>query len=347
MSNALPYLQKLRKPQLVEFAEATDLQDYEDLNKPELVTTLDDHLQSNQSIFQNDERLAEYYRRLSQSPRLSPTKREPKSEPSPTKVSPTKLDPPRSARRGRRAKEEIEQTDDSDVSPRVIATTTPGRSPLMAVEPPLPPSPAVVTDAIDRQTAVWGKRIGDAWTVLGIRERSHALRSILSSVKAVEILFVALEGAGLFRTLLPLVYVTSVPAVEAIHSSEFAIKVPDLFKLVEGTFWAPLSLWLLTSLFLPLTVAYFFNLSRQTSGGPALNTRRSRAAQTTFDPLSFNIAKALVAYLVYANGFTFWNVFSDTSIQTVNTSVPGQWAGILTGSAIGTIGTLYEAILKK
>ncbi|PLB46045.1 hypothetical protein P170DRAFT_365144 [Aspergillus steynii IBT 23096] len=346
MSNALPYLQKLRKSQLVDWAEATDLKDYEDLNKPELVTTLDDHLQSNQSIFATDDRLAEYYRRLSQSPRLSPTKREPKLE-SPTKVSPTKLEAPRSVRRGRKAKEEIEQTDDSDVSPQAIATTTPGRSPLVTVQPPLPPSPAVVTDAIDRQTAAWGERIGDAWTALGVRERSHALRSILSSAKAVEILFVALEGAGLFRTLLPLAYVATVPAVEAINSPEIPISVPDLFKLVEGTFWAPLSLWLLTSLFLPLTAAYFFNLSGQTSGGPALNTRRNRAAQATFDPLSFNIAKALISYLVYANRFTFWNVFSDASIATVNESVPGQWAGILTGSAIGTIGTLYEAILKK
>lgn len=204
-----------------------------------------------------------------------------------------------------------------------------------------------MTDAIDRQTAAWRERIGDAWTALGVKERSHSLRSTLSSTKAVEILFVALEGAGLFRTLLPLVFVTTVPAVDAIHSPEFAIRVPDLFKLVESSFWAPLSLWLLTSLFLPLTAAYFFNLSGQPNGGPALHTRRSRAAQTTFDPLSFNIAKALVAYLVYANQFTFWNVFSDESIETVNQSVPGQWAGLLTGSAIGTIGTLYEAILKK
>lgn len=229
----------------------------------------------------------------------------------------------------------------------MIPTSTPGRNLLVAVQPPLPPSPAVVTDAIDRQTAAWRKRIGDAWSVLGVQEHSHSLRSILSSVKAVEILSLAIEGAGLFRNLLPLVYVTTVPVVEAIHSPEFSIKVPDLFKLVEGTFWAPLSLWLLTSLFVPLTAAYFFNLSRQTSGGPALNTRRSRAAQTTFDPLSFNIAKALIAYLVYANQFTFWNVFSDDSIATVNKSVPGQWAGMLTGAAVGTIGTLYEAILKK
>lgn len=138
MSNALPYLQKLRKSQLVDFAEATDLQayvgpqpllsrspfidppnpqlltvySYEDLNKPELVTALDDHLQSNQSIFATDDRLAEYYRRLSQSPRASPTKREPKLE-SPTKVSastPARLEAPRSVRRGRKAKEEVEAT---------------------------------------------------------------------------------------------------------------------------------------------------------------------------------------------------------------------------------------------
>lgn len=89
---------------------ALTLYSYEDLNKPELVTALDDHLQSNQAIFENDARLADYYRRLSQSPRLSPTKREAKRETSPAKVSPTKLEPPKSVRRGRKAKEEIEQT---------------------------------------------------------------------------------------------------------------------------------------------------------------------------------------------------------------------------------------------
>lgn len=210
----------------------------------------------------------------------------------------------------------------------------------------LPPSPAVVTDAIDRQTAAWGKRINDTWTASGIKESSHALRSLLSSVKAVETLVLLLEGSSIVRQIWPLRYLTTIPAIEAIHTPEFALKVPDFFILVDGSFWAPFSLWLLTSLFLPLSVAYFFNFSLQATQQQSGN-RNHDAQKTTFDPLSFNIARALIAYLVYAKHFTFWDLYSVFSIDKVNASVPGQWTGMLTGTAIGLVGTLYEAALQR
>ena len=210
----------------------------------------------------------------------------------------------------------------------------------------LPTSPAVVTDAIDRQTAVWGRRINDTWVASGIKERSHALRALLSNVKAVETLVLALEGSNIIRELWPLRFLTTAPAVDAIRTPEFAIKVPDVFILFEGAFWAPFSLWLLTSLALPLGIAYFFNLSLQATQQPS-GRGASPAKKTNFDPLSFNITKALIVYLVYARQFTFWDVYSTFSVDKVNMSVPGQWAGMLTGTAIGVIGTLYEAILRK
>ncbi|EAU32961.1 conserved hypothetical protein [Aspergillus terreus NIH2624] len=338
MSNALPYLQKLRKSQLADFAEATDLHNYEEYNKPELASALDEHLQANRSIFAKQDQLAEYYKRLSATPRRSsPIKREPKTD---TPAS----DAPRSARRRQtKAKEEVEPTDESDAD----ALQTPFR-PMVAIRPTLPPSPAVVTDAIDRQTAVWRKSVTDAWTGSGVQEQSNALRATLSSVKAVEVLVLALEAYGLIRQILPLRYLATIPPVAVLHTPELAVKVPDLFVLLDGSFWAPFSLWLLTSVVVPLTAAYFFNLSlAHTGSGPAAHTRRSRAAQTTFDPLSFNITKALVSYLVYANRFTFWHLYSTYSVAKVNAAVPGHWAGMLTGSAIGVIGTLYEAILRK
>lgn len=107
MSSGLPYLNKLRKPELVEFAEQTDLQEYvyaclhlsrtrrnhseletdwrscscsyADYNKGELAVALDKHLSDNRSIFSNDKKLADYYKRLSAPPRAtSPVKREPR-----------------------------------------------------------------------------------------------------------------------------------------------------------------------------------------------------------------------------------------------------------------------------
>lgn len=358
MSAALPWLQKLRKPQLTDWAEATDLHDYEELNKPELAVALDEHLQAHQSIFASDARLAEYYRRLTQTPRKgSPIKREPKVEVTPLA--------PRSARRRQtRAKEEelsesasredkpkeeakekaeLTYRDESSESPPPVFET-PGR-PSLNFEQALPASPAVVANAIDRGASAFGNCVGSFWTRLGVEERRNEVRSILSSVKAVQVLFLLLEGACLIYETMPMRFVTTIPLfIDPLV--EIPVKVPDVFILVDGAFWAPFSLWLFTSIILPLTAAYFFNISlniAQGSGG----ARRSRAAQANFDPLSYNIAKAGLAYLVYAKQFDFWDLYSRLSIAKVNAALPGQWAGLVTGSAIGLIGTLYEAILRK
>lgn len=181
-------------------------------------------------------------------------------------------------------------------------------------------------------------------------ERSDALRTALSSVKSIEAVILSLEAIGLLRELVPLRFLTTVPAVDAIRLPEFGIKVPDLFVLLTGTFWAPFTLWALTSLVLPLTVAYFINLSLRAQSSHAYGTRRSAsaaAATASFDPLVYNIAKGLIAYVVYSNHFTFWDVFSHFSVEKVNVSIPGQWPGLVASSFIGVVISLYEAILKK
>ncbi|KAI9372925.1 hypothetical protein BJX61DRAFT_505098 [Aspergillus egyptiacus] len=352
MSAALPYLHKLRKAQLTEFAEVTDLQDYEDFTKPDLAAKLDEHLQANRSIFGTDERLADYYRRLSQSSarsssaRSSPVKRESKGE-----ISPVKEEAPRSVRRRTtRLKEEKVEPEPTDESEAPAQTTPPRAVPNVTVQ--LPPSPAVVTEVIDRQTTAWRRSISEAWKDSGVQEQSDSLRATLSSAKAVDVLVTALEAFNVIKQVLPLRYLTTIPAIDAIHTPAIPVRIPDLFVLVDSSFWGPVSLWLLTSVFLPLAVAYFFNINlqvSQTSGGPAAHTRlsSSRIAQQNFDPLSFNIAKALVAYVVYAHGFTFWNLYGKHTLQTVNASIPFQYAGLLTGAALGAVGTLYEAILRK
>jgi hypothetical protein len=205
----------------------------------------------------------------------------------------------------------------------------------------------LVTDAIDRQTAEWRERINDAWVRSGVQESSNWVRSKMSSVRAVETIVMAVEGAFLMKDLIPIRYLTTIPAVPAINSPEFALRVPDLFMLVDGAFWAPFSLWLLTSYLLPLLFAYFFNISLQASGSPAPETRKGHKTRPEFDPLSFNITKAVIAYVVYAHHFNFMGLYSNFSIERVNVSVPFHWPGMLTTAAIGTVGTLYEAILRK
>ncbi|KAL2810259.1 hypothetical protein BJX63DRAFT_402508 [Aspergillus granulosus] len=353
MSAALHYLERLRKNQLAELAEATALQDYEDDNKPELAAKLDEHLQANRTIFGSDDRLAEYYKRLSQGPRASPVKRE--SRESRSEASPIKEEAPRSVRR-RTTKPKEPKESKEDREPTVDESDVPAQTPTRAlaeVAIQLPPSPRVVTEVIDRQTTEWRKSISEAWKNSGVQECSDSLRATLSSVRSVEVIVTILEALGVLTEVLPRRHLTTIPPIDALQSPALPIKIPDVFVLVDSSFWAPVSLWLLTSVLLPLTVAYFFNISlqvAQSSGGPASRTRRSsitRNPQADFDPLSFNIAKALIAYLVYAHGFTFWNIYSKVSVETVNASIPFQYAGILTGAAIGTIGTLYEAILRK
>ncbi|KAJ5992865.1 hypothetical protein N7451_008589 [Penicillium sp. IBT 35674x] len=357
MSNGLPFLNKLRKPELAEIAEQTDLQDYDDYNKAELIAALDKHLVDNRSIFSGDKKLAEFYSRLSSTTRRgSPVKREPRADVSPVAEKKTP------GRRSTKPKEE-ESAESDDAAFKTPAAKTSAlatratprsvrsvRSVVESASAQFPPSPAVVTDVIDRQTTKMREGLEHAWTESGFIERSHALRATLSSLKAIETIFVLVEASYVLYELVPLRYLTTTPAVPAAYLPSLSIKVPDLFVLLTGAFWAPFSLWFLTNLGLPLIAAYFFNLSWQAatggSQGPARRTR-SVSSLASFDPLSFNIAKALLVYKVYVDHFDYVDLFSKYAIQKVNFSIPGQYSGMLTGTAIGVIGTLYEAILRR
>jgi hypothetical protein len=210
---------------------------------------------------------------------------------------------------------------------------------------PMPPSPAVVTDVIDRQANRVREGLEDAWISMGVLDRCHALRESLSSLKAIEIMVLLLEGGSVVKELVPIRYLTTTPPVQAAQIPAIPIRVPDLFVLLTGAFWAPFSLWLISCLVLPLMAAYFINLSWQAST-PVRKTRSSpNLAQ--FDPLSFNIAKALLVYIVFGNDFKFWGVFSTFALRKISASVPGGTFGLYTGTAVGAIGSLYEAILRR
>jgi hypothetical protein len=353
----MPYLRSLRKSDLVLLAEISDLKGFEDYKKVELEAALDEHLRANTSIFSADKRLADYYRRLAQLPRVvSPIKL--KTEPAASGDEAKKLS---RRRQTNKVKDDVEVTDDSDSQSKTPASTalavparTPARSSLSFASS-LPPSPAIVTDAIERQTTVFRKSVSEAWSASGVSERFHALRAALSSGKSIKTLIIVIELFSLIYELVPLQFLTTVPAVEALRSPEFGIRVPDLFILLSSSFWAPFSLWSLTSLILPLISAYFFNLSYKPPPprvSHPYETRRSSAvvpiaAAPSFDPLVYNVAKALIVYLVYATHFTFWDLYSDFTIEKVNVSIPGQWPALVTGAAIGIVTSLYEAILKK
>ncbi|KAF4763531.1 hypothetical protein HAV15_001477 [Penicillium sp. str.  len=337
---ALPYLKSLKKPELAEFADQTDLPHYDDYNKNDLVVVLDRHLRENRAIFSGLKSLNEYYLRLASPPRRgSPVKRE-------TARTPARTPARRSAKKEVKEEEIIEDVDEAVPSPVVVSPTpavartnvrqsarqTPRQTPrqpavfsaIVDPEPSLPASPAAITEAIDAQTLKLRESLENVWTASGFVDRAHSLRATLSSVKAIEIIVLLLETA-------------QIPAIP--------IRVPDLFVLLDAAFWAPFSLWFLTCLFLPLISAYFINLSWQASS----SARRTRSAPNLaqFDPLTFNIVKALLVHVVFEKDFNFFGVYSRYAIGKVLDSVPGGDIGLFTGSAIGVVGALYEAILHR
>jgi len=239
--------------------------------------------------------------------------------------------------------ESAKPTGDSGSSTR--STRSP-RSPQTSFD--LPASPALVAASIDRQTTRMREGLENAWDDSGLLQQSYRLREALSSLKAVETIIVFLEAGAMLSSLFPPRHLATSPAVDAIHLPEVRILVPDLFVLVTGEFWAPLALWFLTNLLLPLIAAWFFNFSwSAATGGRTVRRGRLAATRASFDPLTFNIAKALLVYKVFVDHFNYFDLYSNYTILKVNAVIPGGWKGMVTGSAIGVIGTLYEAILRR
>ncbi|KAJ5495509.1 hypothetical protein N7539_000625 [Penicillium diatomitis] len=350
MSSGLPYLNKLRKPELVEFAEKTDLQDFSDLNKSELAVTLDKHLSSNRTIFAGEKSLADYYKRLSAPPRGgSPVKREPKVE-VPGSVKKTPGRKPAAQRQEEASSSEeppsrtVTKSPKSPVSPTEVVRRSAHRARAVL---DVPPSPAVVTDVIDRQTTRVREGIEQAWTSSGVTERTHSLRANLSSLFAIEALVVLVEAYTVVSDQLPNRFLTTIDANRTFHTPAIPVKVPDLFRLLTPGFWGTFTLWLLTNLIVPLVAAYFFNLSWYAATGGGARRGRSSSSISTFDPITFNIAKALMVWKVYVQGFSFWGMYSKIALEKVNAAVPGNYYGMWTGAAIGVLGALYEAILRR
>lgn len=216
---------------------------------------------------------------------------------------------------------------------------------------PLPPSPAAVTDAIDRQTTKMRKRVSRLYAESGIHEISESFRDSLSSSVSVNMIALLVEAYCLRQELLPSKTAAWIPSIPYVTAKRTPVHLPDLFLLLDKSFWAPFSLWLTTSLLLPLLCAYFINIPLKTSLSHHYSTRRATAIQSSpsnqFDPLVYNIAKALVAYVVYGQHATTLGLFQHFTITTVNENILGGYQGVITGAAIAGLIGLYEAILKK
>lgn len=61
-----------------------------------------------------------------------------------------------------------------------------------------------------------------------------------------------------------------------------------------------------------------------------------------YDPVSFNVVKGLVAWIVYVKGGV-----SGESKGVVEEGVPGGAVGMMVGAGVGVFVSIYEVLLRK
>lgn len=223
------------------------------------------------------------------------------------------------------------------------------RTSILASNIPLPPSPAVVTDAIDRQSKRIRTSISHAYDRTRFHEYTDSARDILSSTATINVLAIIFEAWGLRAQLLPNKRLTEVGPIPYVKSTSTQIMVPDLFQLLEYGFWAPFIFWIFTTVVTPALTSYFINLPLQQL--PAHSSARRASIKSNphvqYDSFVFNLTKGLIAYCVYGLHFQIIEVAKNATIAQVNTAVPGGYHGMLISSGIGAAVSLYEAVLKK
>ncbi|KAF1954366.1 hypothetical protein CC80DRAFT_550392 [Byssothecium circinans] len=334
------WLQKKRKGELLELAQRANVPDADTLLKDDLVAALEDTLLENESIFGKQADFSEYYGRSG-----SPIKRE--------RFSPEVLASGRPRRR-----QTLVKRDSDDITPdrsTALVSRTPRSVTSLArrvssVGGDLPASPSQLADVADQSFQVVKERATELWDRSQIDEWKEYIRENASSVAAVQTLILLIEAVGLqYNTLETFHAFDSLSnAGLSLHSHE--VHLPNLWRLAEAGWWAPATLWSLTSWVLPLVVSYFFNLTLRT------NTRhKSSNRQSTVDPLTFNIVKAILVYsarstvlsAVVSGQKTHWGPFAADTVSKVQDNVPGQYYGLQIGAIVGVLVSLYDAALKK
>ena len=175
-----------------------------------------------------------------------------------------------------------------------------------------------------------------------------------------------LETLSLHRVVLPWVYSgLDLPLPFLPHSltvpgggflpRKIELCYPDLFQLLSSDFWFPTLLWSTTSLILPALAAYFFNLTlrpvhRRASAGGGGGVSVT-VARYTFDPLMFNVVKAIATWMVYSRGVGttggMGGWIGEEVVGTVEGAMWGGYQGVLVGCYVCVLAAVYEAVLRK
>lgn len=225
---------------------------------------------------------------------------------------------------------------------------TPARSlSRVAARIPLPATPADVAQAVDRSTLAVRRHVSSLYQDSGIGEASNATRETLSNVNSILLVVSAFELWYIRPEILANRYAFTIPALGFLGTSDYPVYLPDMFLLLTASFWSPALTWAFTSFILPSLFGYFFNLSSTNSSSGPKTRSRAQAPETVVDPLTFSIVKALVSFVVYGQGVTFGGLLSEAAIERLNEAVYGGYKGMVTGTAITGLLSIYDAVLKK
>ncbi|KAI7285004.1 hypothetical protein KC352_g5392, partial [Hortaea werneckii] len=230
-------------------------------------------------------------------------------------------------------------------------------------QPRLPASPADVANFAEYETSQLYANLSDIYTLTGLPRTLDSLRETCSSLSGIQGFFMLLETLSLHRVVLPWVYLgLDLPLPFLPHSltipgggflpRSIELFYPDLFQLLSSDFWFPTLLWSTTSLLLPALAAYFFNLTlrpvhRRASGAGGVSVT---VARYTFDPLMFNVVKAIATWMVYSRGVGTTGVggwLDPEVVGTVEGAMWGGYQGVLVGCYVCVLAAVYEAVLRK
>jgi hypothetical protein len=347
------WLHKKRKGELLDLAREANLSDIDGLLKEDLVHALQQHLEANEFTYGKLSSFSDFYKRTG-----SPIKRERVSPPDGSNaISVNKT------RRRQTTTKLLENHDSEEQTPVKALVARAPRTVSRAVtrvtsQVDIPASPAQLANVADQSFQVARTKAEELWKKTYIEEAVEYVREHASSVTAVDIFVLIIEAIGLQWNTLKVEPAFNTPSIKTVGLDSYQVRLPDYTKLLTSDFWAPATLWSLTSIFVPLIVSYFFNLTLRS------NTRHKSSRTTyTSDPLTYSIVKALMQYIVYnpiANPspvpadstladivYPSWGPFAGSTRVTVAQSVIGGYNGLQIGAAIGVLASLYDAALKK
>ena len=170
------------------------------------------------------------------------------------------------------------------------------------------------------------------------------LRELVSSVVGVESVILLVESFCLQRRMIPWRYAGDVPSSTIIGTSSHALFLPDFFVLLTDVYWSTTLLWAFSNFLLPLAVSWLFNLTLRPVVRHGVTKIKPRMR---FDPMTFNVIKALLAWLVFSRGARFYGLFSNETVDLVAQGMPAGYSGVLIGSSIGILASLYDAAQRK